>query len=302
MGHIQRRPGDRRRARYVGPDGREQNRTFGRKIDAERFLATVEVDKLRGEWVDPRRGKQTFEAWALEFEASRVGLQRTTLAQHAVALRTHIVPRFGNRALASITPMDVRSFVADLVAEGMAPSYVTKHLRILSQIMKAAAEDQLIARNPCDGVKGPGEDPVDETIFLTAADLNALVDEIPDRFRPMVLLAGYRGLRFGEAAGLRPKRVNLLRGRLEVAEALKEVAGDLYFGPPKHKRIRQMALPGFLVEVLRAHIEAFPPQHDLLFTNPDGSMLRRSNFDRRSGSRPLPGRGSMGACVAMSVR
>ena len=131
IGHIQRRPGDRRRARYVGPDGREQNRTFGRKIDAERFLATVEVDKLRGEWVDPRRGKQTFEAWALEFEASRVGLQRTTLAQHAVALRTHIVPRFGNRALASITPMDVRSFVADLVAEGMAPSYVTKHLRIL---------------------------------------------------------------------------------------------------------------------------------------------------------------------------
>ena len=32
----------------------------------------------------------------------------------------------------------------------------------------------MIARNPCEGVKGPGEDPVEETIFLTAADLNAL--------------------------------------------------------------------------------------------------------------------------------
>src|SRR5437879_2454121 len=281
MGHVQRRAGNRWRARYVGPDGREHNKTFGRKIDAERFLATVEVDKLRGEWVDPRRGRQTFGEWASEFEASRVGLQRTTQAQHSVALRTHILPVFGSRPLASITPMDVRSFAARLVAEGMAPSYVTKHLRILSQIMKAAAQDQLIARNPCEGVKGPGEDPVDETIFLTAEDLNALAEQIPDRFRPMVLLAGYRGLRFGEAAGLRPKRVNLLRGRLEVAEALKEVAGQLYFGLPKHKRVRQMALPAFLVEALRAHVEAFPPQNDLLFTNPDGSMLRRSNFDRR---------------------
>ena len=52
MGHIQKR-GDRKyRARYLDPDGRERSRTFTRKIDAEKFLATVEADKLRGTYVD----------------------------------------------------------------------------------------------------------------------------------------------------------------------------------------------------------------------------------------------------------
>jgi integrase len=97
----------------------------------------------------------------------------------------------------------------------------------------------------------------------------------------MVQLAGYRGFRFGEAAGLRPKRIDLLRGRVEIAEALKEVSGRHYFRLPKHKRIRQMALPVFLIESLRLHMEAFPPQNDLLFTNPGGTLLRRSNYDRR---------------------
>lgn len=196
-------------------------------------------------------------------------------------MRVHILPVMGDWPLASISPMDVRSLLSILADSGMAPSYVTKNLRILSQLMKAAVAERLIARNPCEGVRGPGEDPVEETIFLTAGELNALVEEIPDRFKAMVQLAGYRGLRFGEAAGLRPKRIDLARSRLHVAEALKEVSGDLYFGLPKHRRLRQMALPRFLVDALVAHIQRFPPQNDLLFTNADGSMLRRSNFDRR---------------------
>jgi len=67
-------------------------------------------------------------------------------------------------------------------------------------------------------------------------------------------VAGYRGLRFGELAGLRPRRVNLFVGRLEVAEALKEMAGHHYFGLPKHERVRTVSLPPFLVEVLPRHI------------------------------------------------
>ena len=41
-------------------------------------------------------------------------------------------------------------------------------------------------------------------------------------------------------------------------------------------------VPLFLVEVLRAHIETFPPQGDLVFTSQGGALLRRSNFVRRT--------------------
>jgi integrase len=141
--------------------------------------------------------------------------------------------------------------------------------------------NQLIPRNPCEGVVGPGEKPREEKIFLTPDQLNQLADSIGSRYGAMVLVAGYRGLRFGELGGLRPRRVNLFVGKLEVAEALKEVSGHHYFGLPKHERIRSVSLPPFLVDVLRKHIEAYPPVNDLLFTSPEGSLLRRSHFERR---------------------
>jgi site-specific recombinase XerC len=94
----------------------------------------------------------------------RVNLQPTTKAQREVALRVHILPTMGSWPIASIAPVDVRSLVSRLASAGMSPSYVTKNLRILSQIMKAAVADRLIARNPCEGIQGPGEDPMEDDL------------------------------------------------------------------------------------------------------------------------------------------
>jgi integrase len=177
--------------------------------------------------------------------------------------------------------MQVRAFVAGLVKQGLAPATVTKNLRILSQILKAAVRNRHIPANPCEGVPGPGEAPEEETIFLTPAEVNAVADAVGERYAPMVLLAGYQGMRFGELAGLRPRRIQFLRARIEVVEALKEASGGLYFGPPKYGRVRTIPLPPFLVEQLAAYLAKFPPVDDLVFTSGKGSMLRRSNFHRR---------------------
>jgi hypothetical protein len=40
--------------RYYGPDGKRRARTFSRKTEAEAFANTVEADKLRGQWLDPK--------------------------------------------------------------------------------------------------------------------------------------------------------------------------------------------------------------------------------------------------------
>ena len=65
MAHIRRHPNARGRwqVRYVDPSGRERSKNFPRKSDAERFLVTIEADMLRGDWIDPRLSKITFEEW-----------------------------------------------------------------------------------------------------------------------------------------------------------------------------------------------------------------------------------------------
>lgn len=203
MARIQRRSKSWR-ARYVGPDGRERNQSFARKADAERFSAIAEADKARGGWIDPRLGRRTLGDWSREFAGSRVHLEETTKDQDGVLLRTHILPAFGERPLSSIAEMQVQAFVAAMLAKRRAPSTASKALGLLSQMLEAAARNQLIPRNPCAGVIGPGEKPVEEKIFLRPEELNALADEMGSKFGPMALVAGYRGLRFGELAGSDP--------------------------------------------------------------------------------------------------
>ena len=59
MAHIRKKGAGQWQVRYRDPAGSERARTFRRKVDAENFLVTVEADKLRGTWTDPRLGKIT---------------------------------------------------------------------------------------------------------------------------------------------------------------------------------------------------------------------------------------------------
>jgi integrase len=75
-----------------------------------------------------------------------------------------------------------------------------------------------------------------ERRFLTAGQVDALADAIGD-YRLVVLTLAYCGLRWGELAALRVGRVDTLRRRLEIVEAVVEVRGHLTWGAPKsHQR------------------------------------------------------------------
>ena len=66
---------------HRGPEGTQHKETFARPEDAERFAAGGEVDKLRGEWVDPRLGRMTFATWVEKRQATEGGLRASTRAQ-----------------------------------------------------------------------------------------------------------------------------------------------------------------------------------------------------------------------------
>src|SRR4051794_9927555 len=99
MAHIERRGPGRWRARYRGTDGRERSHTFTRRADAERWLASVEVSKTKGDWVDPALGRRTFGSWVAEWQTSLVSLRPSTLDRDERLVRVHLLPRFGDTPL-----------------------------------------------------------------------------------------------------------------------------------------------------------------------------------------------------------
>ena len=99
-------------------------------------------------------------------------------------------------------------------------------------MLGAAVDAGMIAQSPCQRVPLPKIER-EEMRFLTPAEIARLADAIRPRYRALVLVGAYGGLRIGELAGLRRSRVDLLRGTVEVAEIVTEVGGQLQVGRPR---------------------------------------------------------------------
>jgi len=290
MAHVRKLPrkktsgkaGHAWQVRYRDPDRVEKSRTFRTRDEADRFARRVEVSKDEGSYIDPALGKTLFLDWAEDWLASTTpALKPKTVSGYRSLLKNHIVPAFGSVPLAKIRPVDVRRFVAELSDRGMSPSRVRSTYFLLQAVLRAAVESAYIGRSPCLGVRLPRA-VVREMLFLSAEEVRKIAEAVPDSYRALIYVLAYGGIRWGEAAALRRKRVNVLRQRIEVAESLSDVDGHLYFGPTKTHQARQVAIPKSLNDQLRIHLENYVAQdrNALVFTSAEGDPLRLGNFRR----------------------
>jgi integrase len=266
-------------ARYQGPDGVERSKAFAGRVDAERFLHDLEARKSRGEWIDPALGKTRLSEWVDRWSGTTFHVKPKTRAGYESLLRTLILPELGRARLGEIDPLWIREWVTALVGRGLSASRVRQAYRLLGAIMRAAVESNYIARSPCIGVRLPRL-PKREMSFLSAEQVRDLA-EAAGEYRTLVYVLAYGGVRWGEAAAIRRRRCDLLRGRIEVGESLAEVGAALYFGPTKTHQSRTVTLPRFLRTMLARHLEGVPTDPDALVTAPGGGPLRLTNFRGR---------------------
>jgi len=212
-------------------------------VDASRFAVTVEADRIRGEWTDPRLAKTSVAEWSERWLRTKASLKPKTLAGYESHLHAHVLPAFGSHELRHLDRMAVEEWVADLQASGLGPSAVRQARQVLNSMMKLAVEAGYLLANPVTGVK-VARQPDREMLFLSAGEVERLAATMRRPYGTLVYLLAYGGLRWGEATAIRRKRCDLLRSRIEVAESLSEVHGTLHFGPTKTYRRRMVNLPG----------------------------------------------------------
>jgi integrase len=282
FGKVRRLPSGRYQASYVGPDGQRHNApdTFATKTDAGGWLAGQQTDIARGTWGKPapaRREVPRFAAYAASWLANRP-LRGRSVREYRSVLHGHLVPAFGPMRLDEMTPQAVREWHHSY---GTAtPSARAKAYRVLHAIMTTAADDdQWIGANPCRVRKG-GSDPRSRRITVAEPEqVAAIADGLRPEWRMLVLLAAWTTLRFGELSELRRRDVDLDAGVLMVTRAVSRTDAGLEAGPPKSEAgIRDVAVPGFLLPGLAAHLAAHaqPGPDGLLFTAPGGGQLYQS--------------------------
>ena len=285
FGTARRLPSGRWQVRYYDQAGVRHTapRTFPSKADANRYLAQVEADLLRGAWTDPRLARITFGEWVERWWPTTADLRPGTRTFYDYLLRRFLLPAFEDTPLGRIDPMTVRSWLAGLHELGeVTPTTIAKAYRLLRRILNVAVEAGYLPRNPAV-IKGAGLERAAEMRHVSIPQLHALAEAVPGRYRALVLVAGYGGLRWGELVGLRRRRVDLAGARIHVVEQLAEVAGKFIVAPPKTAAgQRVVVLPSVAVAALADHLDEFaaPEPDGLVFPSGRGTYLQRSNFSR----------------------
>jgi integrase len=273
------------RVRYTSPSGQERSKTFDRKVDAERYAVTVESDKSRGQYVDPRLGNVRFADFVdRQYRPTMIDLEATTRARDESYLRTHILPTFGSVPLANIDYASCQAWVAELSTRRAAAT-VVKAAQIMNKVMSTAVRAQALAVNPMNEVRGPSIEE-SEDVYLTPAqvrDLAEAIEEVAPRYRALVFVGCYSGPRIGELAALRWNDIDMLHRTVQITKKVVEVTGHgLMEGSTKTKAGRRtVTIPRLVVDEIERHRRRFP-SNPLVFTSPNGAQIRANNLRRRA--------------------
>ncbi|MBI5536687.1 MAG: site-specific integrase [Deltaproteobacteria bacterium] len=258
--------GLRWRARYVDENGKEHAKGFGRKADAQNWLNKQVSDQVTGTWTDPALSAVTFGEMAERWISTKAVRAPKTVAGYRSLLDTIVLPQWKNRPLREVRFEDLQVWIAGLSVDGsvrfegkgLSASRVRQAHQLVGAVLRFAVKAKHLPANPAEGVELPSI-PETEQRYLTHEQLHRIA-VAAGRHRTLVLVLGYCGLRFGEAAALKVSNVDVEAGRIRVARSVTYVRkqGQLD-GPTKGKQSRTVPVPAFLIKLLKTEIKDRSP-------------------------------------------
>lgn len=305
FGALRKLPSGRYQASYVGPDGERHNapQTFDTMTDARGWLARQQVEILAGEWssVETRGAEQakrgrtdTFAEYAETWISTRTNRHgehlRPRTAEEYRRLVKGPLNTFAGSRLSAIKSEDVRAWYSHLIAAGT-KTQAARAYELLKSILATAVIDGRIKTNPCQIRGAASASTGRKTTPPTAAELQKMIDAMPDRFRAAIVIAAWTGVRYGELTELRRKDIEVVTVGNEktivvnVSRGVTQVTGQGFVvGKTKSEAgVRSIVLPphvnAAVLTHLKEHVGRFP--ESLLFPGPDGvKHLSQSTFHR----------------------
>jgi integrase len=261
------------------PSAAGQRRRVRRGGFATRAAAVVALEALASPAAALVPGLSTGE-WLGRWLASRVSLRASTSRGYAAHVRGYLLPYLGGIPLASLTSGDVQAMFTAIIRDetvlGRPVSAATLHRvhATLRAALNGAVRAGLIGVNPGRYPELPRAARPRPQVWTpalterwqtegwrpavgvwTAAQIAQFLRQVRGhRLYALLHLVALRGLRRGEAAGLRWSDLDLDAGTLTVTGQLQQLGGRLVAGPPKSDAGRRViALDKTTIAALREH-------------------------------------------------
>ncbi|WP_341579008.1 site-specific integrase [Microbacterium schleiferi] len=315
FGAIRKLPSGRYQASYVGPDGERYTApsTFTAIEDARAWLARRRIEIADDQWTQHTaqasagagKGRATtFAEYAEQWVATRTNRHGDHLRPRTAAEYRRLIAGplkdFGPLRLTAIGPEAVRAWYSGLIAAGT-KTQAARAYELLKAVLATAVDDGRLKVNPCQIRGGASATTGKKVEPPTAAELQAIMDKIPERFRAAVILAAWAGVRYGELTELRRRDLEKTGDVyvVNVSRAVTQVTGQGFIvGTTKSEAgVRTIVLPPHVSPTIDAHIRDHvnPFAESLLFPAADGhTHLAQSAFYRHwDAARTAAGRPDM---------
>jgi integrase len=206
--------------------------------------------------------------------------KKSTQKNHRHIVEKHLLPHFGDKAVAEVTRQEVQAYVASLTQAGYAPKTIDHIHDVLSAVLRTAVKWGHLQANPAREVDLPALKTVRAKWALTIAQAAQLLDVLPPLARTMVGLVMLSGLRRGEVFALRWRDLDEQGQCLTVREAVYEGTFDT---PKTEAGIRQIPLSAAAITLIadwRAHAKDTKADA-LVFSTWSGEPISPNNVLRQ---------------------
>jgi integrase len=183
---------------------REHKRGIGPGQATRRPLSRETVAGYYESWIEGYRGR------------TARGVQESTTREYRISFKHHILPLpIAHTKLRDLTPRGVRDWFEALEKRGASPATIRRARIALRVMLACAVADDEITSNaaadaryiPTEQVQAKHAKPAPRN--LTAADITAILQAMPEQWRAFFFTLAQTGVRVGELLGLRWANVHL---------------------------------------------------------------------------------------------
>lgn len=263
-----------------------ESQCFDRKYDAQKWLEERETRHRYG-----YQGKISFS------QACQIWLENHSKIRKAPScyemdrrlIESRFIVSFGDVDLEKITPEGVEAYISRMLAEGLKPPTVNRHLQTLRAILNYYVKKRRLLFNPVSLV---GLLPESDAHFdyLSLDEASQFLEFASGKYRTrnrwvyrFYLLALQTGLRWGEVVGLKWDRVDFRNKQIIVSRSYCRISKQVR-ETTKGRKIRHVGITSSLNPELRIQYEETGSSQGLVFARIlDIKNFKRDHFEKDLG-------------------